>query len=153
VTGTDRELAGWQPVLPGAPDQTFVKGRVPAGTVLAAVAPAADWRLTGPRGVVEHASKSFGYAPTFHVARPGSVAVAFVGSWAHGLEIAAETAAWIAVAVALAGPRWWRDWWWGPLRRRGARRRRRRDLAATALASEPPSASPEAADPMQQAAL
>jgi hypothetical protein len=79
--------------------------------------------------------------------------VAFVGSWAHGLEIAAETAAWIAVAVALAGPRWWRDWWWRPLRRRGARRRRRRDLATTSLASESPSASPEAADPMQQAVL
>jgi hypothetical protein len=153
VTGTDRELAGWQPVLPGSPGQTFVKGRVPAGTVLAAVAPAAAWRLTGPHGAVEHSVKSFGYAPTFHVAKPGPVAMAFVGSWSHGLEIAAETAAWIAVAVALAGPRWWRDWWWRPLRRRGARRRRRRDLAATALASERPSTSPEAADPMQQAVL
>jgi hypothetical protein len=154
VTGSDPELAGWHGVLPGAPGQTIVTGRVPAGTVLAAVAPAPDWRLTARRGAVEHPYTSFGYAATFHAPRPGTVAVAFVGSWAHGLEIAVETAAWIVVAVALAGPRWWRDWWWGPVRRRGARRRRRRAVGATALVPEPsPAVSPEAADPMRQAVL
>ena len=112
-------LAGWRPALVGPPGATSVTGRVPAGTVLAAVAPAAAWRLTGPGGTVEHASTSFGYAATFPVARPGPVTVAFVGSWAHGVEIAVETAAWVVVAAALAGRRWWLDWWWGPLGRRG----------------------------------
>jgi hypothetical protein len=152
VSGSDPALAGWQPVLPGAPGQTVVKGRVGAGTVLAAVAPATQWTLTGPHGAVEHGFTSFGYAATFHTARPGTVTVAFTGSWAHGVEIGAETAAWVAVAAALAGPRWWRDWWWGPLRRRGARRRRRRAVAATAFVPEPvPGASAPEPDPMRQA--
>jgi GT2 family glycosyltransferase len=152
VSGSDPALAGWQPALPAAPGQTVVKGRVGAGTVLAAVAPATQWKLTGPHGAVEHAFTSFGYAATFRTARAGTVTVAFTGSWAHGVEIGAETAAWVAVAVALAGPRWWRDWWWGPLRRRGARRRRRRAVAATALVPEPvPGASAQEPDPMRQA--
>jgi hypothetical protein len=158
VTGSDPQLTGWQAVLPGAPGATSVKGRVPAGRVLAAVAPAADWRLTGPHGAVEHAFTSFGYAPTFRVARPETVSVAFVGSWAHGLEVVGETAVWVIVVAALAGPRWWRNWWWGPLRGHGARRRRRRavaaaESAATASVVAPPLAvpSPEPSDPMRQA--
>jgi GT2 family glycosyltransferase len=152
VTGAVPDLTGWKPVLPGGPGATSITGRVPAGTVFAGVAPASDWTLTGPRGTVERAFTSFGYAATFHAPRPGTVVVASAASWTHGLEIAIETAAWVAVAGVLAGPRWWLDWWWDPLRRRGARRRRRRGFVSSALASDPlPASSPEAADPMRQA--
>jgi GT2 family glycosyltransferase len=125
VTGVDPRLTGWHPALFGASGATSVTGRVQAGTVLDAVAPASAWKLTGNHGAVVAASSSFGYAATFHVRRPGTVTVAFVGSWTHGVEIGIETSAWIVVAAALAGRRWWLDWWWGPIGGRGARRRRR----------------------------
>ena len=41
--GADRSLVGWRPVLSGPAGTTAVSGRVPAGTVLAAVAPAGSW--------------------------------------------------------------------------------------------------------------
>ncbi len=129
VTGVDPALSGWRPALVGSPGATSVTGRVGAGTVLDAVAPAADWRLTGPDGAVVHSKTAFGYAPTFSTSRPGTVTVAFVGSGAHGFEIGVETAAWIVLAAALAGRRWWLDWWWGPLGG-GPRRRRRARLAS-----------------------
>jgi len=110
---------------------------VPAGTVLDAVAPATSWHLTGPHGAVGRASSSFGYAATFHVARPGTVTVAFEGSWSHAVEIAVETAAWVVLAAALAGRAWWLDWWWGPLGRGGSRRHRRRRFTGTAVGPEP----------------
>jgi len=131
VTGVDPALTGWRPALVGSPDATSVTGRVGAGTVLDAVAPAADWRLTGPNAVVVHAKRAFGYAATFSSSRPGTVTVAFVGSWAHGFEIGVETAAWVVLAAALAGRGWWLDWWWGPLGGGGTRRRRRERVAAT----------------------
>ena len=150
VTGVDPRLTGWHPALLGASGATSVRGRVPAGTVLDAVAPAAAWRLLGPHGTVVRPSRFFGYAATFPVARPGTVTVAFVGSWAHGLEISMETAAWVVVAGALAGRRWWLDWWWGPLGGRGRRRRRARAVDASALSAPllPPSAKP--ADPVRE---
>jgi hypothetical protein len=150
VTGADPGLSGWRPALVGAPSATRSTGHVPAGTVLAAVAPASQWELTGPRGKVMHSSSSFGYAATFHLSRPGTVSVAFAGSWAHGLEIGVETAAWVAVAAALAGRRWWLDWWWGPVGR--GRARRRRGSAVPPVAPEALGvASPGASDSMKQA--
>jgi len=151
VTGVAPGLTGWRPVLPGSPGATSVTGRVPAGTVLDAVAPASAWQLTGPNGALDHASTSFGYAATFRVDRAGPVTVAFVGSWSHGLEIALETTAWVALAAALAGRRRWLDWWWGPLTR-GARRQRRRGVRDHgAVDADPfPVESSEAADSMSQ---
>jgi hypothetical protein len=137
VTGAAPELTGWRAALLGASDATGVTGRVPAGTVLDAVAPATSWQLTGPHGAVVRASSSFGYAATFHVARPGTVTVAFDGSWSHGVEIAVESAAWVILAAALAGRAWWLDWWWGPLGRRAPSRRRRPRTTGTAVAPEP----------------
>jgi hypothetical protein len=125
VTGVPPALTGWKPALPGPAGATGVTGRVPAGTVLAGVAPAARWQLTRPGGAVEHATTAFGYAATFPVTRPGTVTVAFAGSWAHGIEVGLQSAAWVVAAAALVGRRWWLDWWWRPLGRRGSRRRRR----------------------------
>lgn len=154
ITGASAQLSGWRPTLAGPPDATSVSARVPAGTVLAAVAPASVWRLTGPRGALVHASTSFGYTPTFRVSRSGPVTVAFVGSWSHGFEIAVETAAWVALAAALAGRRWWLDWWWGPVVRRRTRRTRRGDgPGADPVAPEPPPVhSTDASDPVTQVA-
>ncbi|MDR3647522.1 MAG: hypothetical protein P4L20_00405, partial [Acidimicrobiales bacterium] len=136
-----------------SPGATSVSGRVAAGTVLAPVAPSDAWRLTGPGGTLDHASTSFGYAATFQVPRPGPVTVAFVGSWSHGLEIGVETAAWIAVAAALAGRRWWLDWWWGPVGREGRRRRRRGGSGPVPVPAAPLLvASPEESDSMTQVA-
>ena len=72
--------------------------------MLDAVAPASRWQADRGRrhGAVER-HEAFGYAPAFTVARPGTVTVAFVGSWAHGVEVALEIVAWIVVAAALAG--------------------------------------------------
>jgi hypothetical protein len=131
---------------------------VQAGTVLDAVAPATAWQLTGRHGAVVRPTSSFGYAATFHVPRPETVTVAFVGSWVHGLEIGIETAAWIVVAAALAGRRWWLDWWWGPIGGKGASRRRRGGFphdAGTSDITEPllepsPDASPEPSGPVSE---
>jgi len=137
VTGVDPELTGWRPALLGSSGATNVTGRVGAGAVLDAVAPSGDWQLTGPHGAVVHSTTAFGYAASFRVARPGTVTVAFVGSWAHGLEIGVETAAWVVVVAALAGRGWWLDWWWGPLGGGGARRRRRERDASTPVVLQP----------------
>ncbi len=137
VTGVDPRLTGWRPALLGSSGSTSVTGRVGAGTVLTGVAPAADWHLTEHHGVVVHSKKAFGYAATFPVARPGTVTVAFVGSWAHGVEITVETAAWLVAAAALAGRGWWLDWWWGPLGGGRARRRRRRRAPFDPVLSDP----------------
>ena len=152
VTGVDPRLTGWRPALFGATGATRVTGQVRAGTVLDAVAPATAWKLNTPNGAAVPATTAFGYAATFHVPRPEKVTVAFVGSWAHGLEIGIETAAWIAVAAALAGRRWWLDWWWDPIGGRGARRRRQgrvrqdsvdSDTTASLLEPSPESSGPE----------
>ncbi|HLI72523.1 MAG TPA: glycosyltransferase family 2 protein [Acidimicrobiales bacterium] len=129
-TGGSADLAGWRPALSGSPSATAANGRVPAGMFLAAVAPAHDWRLrsaTARSSAVVRSRTYFGYAPVFQVARPGSVTVAFAGSWQHGVEITGEVAIWVVLGCALLGRRRWLDWWWRPLRaRRRASLHRRR---------------------------
>ncbi|HXQ91287.1 MAG TPA: glycosyltransferase family 2 protein [Acidimicrobiales bacterium] len=153
VTGADPALSGWRPVLVGAPGDSGATGRVGAGTVLAAVAPAGAWQLSSGRGRPQPGSTAFGYAATFHLARPGRVSLGYAGSWAHGLEIGVEIAAWVVVAGALAGRRRWLDWWWGPLGRRGARRRRRRGRTApvTVVPDTVGAPSHDTPDPRKQA--
>ena len=93
VAGRSPGLEGWRPALRGSPDATRISGRVGAGTVLDAVAPARRWHLVGPGGRVEPASSAFGYAATFRVPRAGPVTVAFSESADHGLVIVGEIAA------------------------------------------------------------
>jgi GT2 family glycosyltransferase len=124
LTGLDPALSGWSPALSAPPGATKVTGRVGAGTVLAAVAPAASWQLVEPGGRVRRGETEFGYAASFPVARSGTVTVRFRGSWVHGLEIAGEVLLWLVVLCVLAGRRWVLDWWWGRLRRRSSRRSR-----------------------------
>jgi GT2 family glycosyltransferase len=117
TTGT----AGWVPVLRGQPDATAVSGTVPAGTVLAAVAPGAQWRLSTASGRVVDPRAAFGYAAAFEVRTRGTATVRFRGSVLHGLAALAEVVFWLIVAAVLLGRRRWLDWWWGPLRRRRVR--------------------------------
>jgi GT2 family glycosyltransferase len=103
--GADRSLVGWRPVLAGASGTTHVSGQVPAGTVLAAVAPARSWELVTANGAVEKEKTIFGYAPSFEVRRPGVVTVTFRGSWVHGLEITVEFLLWLVAVGLLVGRR------------------------------------------------
>lgn len=110
--------ARWSPVLTGSPNATSVTGPVPAGTVLAAMAPGSTWQLVGAGGRVVASRPAFGYGAAFEVHRAGTVTVRFRGSWSHGLAAGGEVVLWLVVIAAIVGRRWWFDWWWGPLRRR-----------------------------------
>ena len=81
VTGAAPALSGWTPVFAAAPPgATSTTGRVPAGTVFAAVAPAGRWHLRDADGRVDHATTAFGYAPTFTSAPAQVVTLSFVPS-------------------------------------------------------------------------
>jgi hypothetical protein len=101
----DTALAGWRAALSGAPGASHFSGRVPAGRVLAAVAPSRSWELVGPGGHVQQSEPLFGYAPSFTVARPGTVTVRFRGSWTHGFEITIEVLLWLVAGCLLVGRR------------------------------------------------
>ncbi|MGH9019236.1 MAG: hypothetical protein ACRDY1_15910, partial [Acidimicrobiales bacterium] len=114
-------LSGWTPVLgAGARGATAVSGRVPAGTVLAAVAPARAWQLVGADGRVERSQTAFGYAASFTVTRPQPVTVRFEGSVSHGVETIIEILLWVVAVAFLLG------------RRRPGRRRPRRSRVGRA---------------------
>jgi GT2 family glycosyltransferase len=123
--GTDRGLAGWKPVLVAPRGATAVTGKVPAGTVLAAVAPSSDWQLLQPGGRIERPTTRFGYAASFSVPRPETVTVRYRGSAVHGLEVVIELLLWLVAVGLLVGRR--RTWsvWSRRIRRRAARRARR----------------------------
>jgi hypothetical protein len=115
-------LNGWSPALPAAaPADTALHGTVPPGTLLVGRAPAADWELVPQLGSAVAAYRTFGYAATFDLPQGQTVTVQFRGSWSHGVEIAAEMAAWVLLLAFLAGRRRWLDWWWGPIAARRAR--------------------------------
>jgi hypothetical protein len=116
-------VSGWVPVRGGRPSATALHVRVPGGAVVLGRAPASSWQLVPTSGPPLSSSPAFGYAARFDVPLPGgAVTVHQRGSWAHGVEIAAEVAAWLVVAAALLGRRRWLDWWYprvGRRRRRG----------------------------------
>ncbi len=122
--GADPALAGWKPALHAAPGATQATGRVPVGTVLAAVAPSTAWELVEPGGTVRRSTPIFGYAASFDVVRPGPVTVKFRGSWVHGLEVAVEVLLWLVVVALLLGRRRSVAHLSSRIRRRRARRAR-----------------------------
>jgi len=125
VVGSDSALTGWKPVLRAPRAATEASGPVPAGTVLAAVAPASSWELVEPGGHAEASTTRFGYAASFPVARAGTVTVRYRGSAVHGLEVVVELFLWLIAVGLLVGRK--RAWalWSTRLRRRAARRARR----------------------------
>jgi len=141
--GADQALVGWKPALDAPPGATQVSGRVPAGTVLAGVAPSRSWELVEPDGRVQRSEQIFGYAAAFDVARPGSVTVRFRGSWVHGLEVAVEVLLWLVVVGLLVVRRRSLERLWGRARRRRARR--------TGPGTAPPSVPAEAGDDVAEA--
>ncbi|HXQ43929.1 MAG TPA: glycosyltransferase family 2 protein [Acidimicrobiales bacterium] len=116
--GTDSALTGWRPILGAPPGATKATGRVPAGTVLVAVAPSRSWEMVERGGRVQRSERIFGYAASFDVAHPGTVTVRFRGSWVHGLEVAVEVVLWVAVGCLLVGRRRSLSRVWSRVRRR-----------------------------------
>jgi hypothetical protein len=125
LIAADRALAGWRPVLTGPRGATAVTGSVPAGTVVAAVAPSSSWELVEPGGRVVRSGTRFGYAAGFDMSRSATVTVRYRGSAVHGLEIVIEVLLWLVALGLLVGRR--RTWalWSTRIRRRAARRARR----------------------------
>lgn len=138
-TSVTASLSGWRPVLHTTPGATAATGRVPAGTLVAAVAPSGSWQMVEPGGRVSPAREAFGFAASFEVARPGVVTVRYRGSWSHGLEILAEVLLWIVAALVLVGRRWSVDWWWPRLQRRRPWARRGGQAGADAPTASDPS--------------
>lgn len=106
-----------QAVLPGPSGADRYTGPVPGGTLRVAVAPPGSWTVTTSAGRVLPGRPTGPAAVTFDVPS-GVVAVAYGGSWAHGLLLVVELLLVLASAAALAGRRIWLAWWWEPLRRR-----------------------------------
>jgi len=103
--GPQTALIGWKPILGARRGATQVSGTVPAGTVLAALAPSRSWELVEPGGHVQRSATAFGYAASFEVPRAGRVTLRFRGSWVHGLEVTAEVLLWLVTAGLLVGRR------------------------------------------------
>jgi hypothetical protein len=109
--GSSPALSGWRAVLRSAPGSTHVTGRVDAGTIFDAVAPASTWQLVGSTAQNQRAQLAFGYAASFRLVRPATVTVRFSGSWRHGLAVGAEVVLWVVVLGALSGRRRWLGRW------------------------------------------
>jgi GT2 family glycosyltransferase len=121
-------LVGWKAVLDAPRGATQATGRVPAGTVLATVAPSGAWELVSPGGTVERSTPLFGYAASFPRPTAGTVTITYRGSWGHGLEVVIEIFLWLITAALLLGRR--RSW-----ARLGERIRRRRVRRTPPMAS------------------
>jgi hypothetical protein len=94
-------VPGALPVLPGPPAARSYRGPVPAGTVLAALAPAGRWSLTSSSGVVFPMSTAFGWAGQYRVDRAGPATLRFNGGPWGPLSVAFELILWLLVVAAL----------------------------------------------------
>ena len=118
-------ITGAQPALPGPAAARSYRGRLPVGTVLAALAPAGRWSLIGPTGAPAVRSASFGWASSYRSTSAGTATLRFGGgvltpsAWLYTLVV------WLGAVAVLLGRRL--DAVWGPIR---ARRSRRRDARA-----------------------
>jgi GT2 family glycosyltransferase len=118
-------VPGAVPVLPGAATATSFRGAVPAGTVLAALAPADRWQLVGPSGAAAPRSSSFGWAEQYRVSAPGVATLGFHGSPWSPIGVVFQIVLWLVVIAALVERRgvvrpWLRSVVGGSRRRRAA---------------------------------
>jgi GT2 family glycosyltransferase len=88
-------------VLPGPPASRSYRGTVPAGTVLASLAPAGHWSLTAANGTVFPMSPAFGWAGQYRVDRGGPATLRFDGGPWGPLSVAFELVLWLLVVAAL----------------------------------------------------
>ena len=114
--GPDEALAGWTPVLAAAPGRHRTStGHVPAGTVVAAVAPSRAWELVGPAGKVEPSHTIFGYAAVFRRGPTGTVTVGSGVRGHTGSRSPSRSSSWLVAVGLLVGRRRSVARWWGRL--------------------------------------
>jgi hypothetical protein len=116
-------VPGAVPVLPGPAASRSYRGPVRAGSVLAAVAPAGRWSLTGASGAPAPRSSSFGWAARYRLAASGVTTLRFQGGPVVPLSLLVSVVTWLFAIVLLLGGGADRRW-------RRLRRRRHRTVAA-----------------------
>ncbi|MGD0312204.1 MAG: glycosyltransferase [Acidimicrobiales bacterium] len=111
-------VPGAVPVLPGPPAAVSYSGPLSVGTVLAAVAPAGRWTLSGPSGSPEPRSASFGWGAKYRVAASGKGVLGFDGGILAPLAALVSIVVWVVVIALLIGQGSLRPPSWVRLRRR-----------------------------------
>ncbi len=104
-------LPSARPVLPGPAAGRSYAGPIPAGTVLAAEAPAGRWQLTTSGGRVAPRSSAFGWVPQYRVTRATTGTLHFDGGF---LPVGAgifSVVVWLLAVAALVDRRRLRRQW------------------------------------------
>ncbi len=104
-------LPAAQPVLPGPAAGRSYTGPIPAGTVLAAEAPAGRWELTTAGGRVAPRSSAFGWVPRYRVARATTGTLRFDGGLLPVGEGLFTVVVWLLAVAALVDRRRLRRQW------------------------------------------
>jgi hypothetical protein len=95
---------GAVPVLPGPAASRSFRGPLSVGTVVAALAPASHWTLTGPTGASAKRSPWFGWAASYQVTTAGVATLRFDPGAAGPASLAFSVVVWLAaVALLMAG--------------------------------------------------
>ncbi|HVB93352.1 MAG TPA: glycosyltransferase family 2 protein [Acidimicrobiales bacterium] len=112
MTSTPRPLAGAAgtgivpgavPVLPGPVASRSYSGPLAMGTVLASLAPAGRWGLTGPTGAGSTRSPLFGWAARYTVTGPGVATLGFDDGWVTPVSLLLSVIVWLAAIAVLGG--------------------------------------------------
>ncbi len=111
-------VAGANPVLPGPAASRSYAGTLSVGTVLAAVAPAGRWNLTGPTGGPFTRTSSFGWAARYRVTAAGTATLRFHGGIVAPVSFLVSLLTWLAALAFLLGRRLVVPWWRVRLARR-----------------------------------
>jgi hypothetical protein len=97
-------------VLPGAVASRTFTGPLTGGTVLASVAPAGKWTLSGPGGAEAPRTSSFGWAARYRVAVSGTGTLRFDGGLLAPLSFVLSLVTWLIAIALLLGDGAVRPW-------------------------------------------
>jgi GT2 family glycosyltransferase len=103
-------VPGAVPVLPGGGASRAYTGPLVPGSVLAAMAPAGRWNLSGPSGTAAPRSASFGWAARYQVVASGPATLRFDGGLVAPLSFAVSIVTWLAALALLLGDGVGRPW-------------------------------------------
>ncbi len=103
-------VPGAVPVLPGPAASRVYTGPLSVGTVLAALAPAGRWTLTGPTGASASRSPSFGWAAQYRATVAGVSTLHFDGGLLMPASLVFSILAWSVATVLLMGRRLGGSW-------------------------------------------
>ncbi len=103
-------VTGAVPVLPGGIASRSFSGPLTKGTVLASVAPAGRWNLTGPAGVRAPRTSSFGWAARYRVDGTGVGTLRFDGGLVAPLSFVLSLVTWLVALALLVGDGAGRPW-------------------------------------------